>query len=238
MYPPSEMNSILLPKPGVKMIRFTGGSYDVPSLPTAEVKRIFEEASPQAWAEMLQYGGTAGMPSLLKELSNIHGGPQDQGRPRQGDHSHHGQPGGNRPRQQGLHRQGGQHTHRRPHLPAGALLPSGPQYPKFVDIPIDARRHGHAGARGEAEEAQGAGQEGEAPLHNTQLPEPRQQPHDDGAPQGGAGARRGARLHNLRGQPLRLHQLRGPHADAPRGDGQVGPRHVHEHVQQDGQPRA
>lgn len=71
MYPPSMMNSILLPKPGVKMIRFTGGSYDVPSLPTAEVKRIFEDATPQAWAEMLQYGGTAGMPSLLKELSTF-----------------------------------------------------------------------------------------------------------------------------------------------------------------------
>jgi 2-aminoadipate transaminase len=36
-----------------------------------EVQRIFEEASPQAWAEILQYGGTAGMPSLLKELSTF-----------------------------------------------------------------------------------------------------------------------------------------------------------------------
>jgi 2-aminoadipate transaminase len=68
-FEPGIMNSILLPKPGTKLIRFTGGSYDVPSLPTAEVRRIFEEASPQAWVEMLQYGGTAGMPSLLKELS-------------------------------------------------------------------------------------------------------------------------------------------------------------------------
>ena len=73
-FTPSMMNSILLPKPGTKMIRFTGGSYDVPSLPSAEVKKIFEEASPQAWAEMLQYGGTAGMPALLKELSTFMAG--------------------------------------------------------------------------------------------------------------------------------------------------------------------
>ena len=73
-FAPGIMNSILLPKPGTKLIRFTGGSYDVPSLPSAEVKRIFEEASPQAWAEMLQYGGTAGMPSLLKELSTFMAG--------------------------------------------------------------------------------------------------------------------------------------------------------------------
>ncbi len=73
-FEPGIMNSILLPKPGTNLIRFTGGSYDVPSLPTAEVKRIFEEASPQAWAEMLQYGGTAGMPSLLKELSTFMAG--------------------------------------------------------------------------------------------------------------------------------------------------------------------
>ncbi|MCX6655945.1 MAG: PLP-dependent aminotransferase family protein [Candidatus Bathyarchaeota archaeon] len=71
---PSMMNSILLPAPGTKLIRFTGGSYDVPSLPSVEVKRIFEEASPQNWAEMLQYGGTAGMPSLLKELSTFMAG--------------------------------------------------------------------------------------------------------------------------------------------------------------------
>jgi 2-aminoadipate transaminase len=74
MYPPGEMNSILLPKPGVKMIRFTGGSYDVPSLPVAECKKIFEEAPQAAWAEMLQYGGTSGMPSLLKELSKFMAG--------------------------------------------------------------------------------------------------------------------------------------------------------------------
>jgi 2-aminoadipate transaminase len=70
----SLMDQILLPKPGVKLIRFTGGSYDIPSLPSAEVKRIFEEASTDAWAEMLQYGGTHGMPSLLNELSNFMAG--------------------------------------------------------------------------------------------------------------------------------------------------------------------
>ena len=73
-FEPGIINTLLLPRPGAKLIRFTGGSYDVPSLPTAEVKRIFEEASPQAWAEMLQYGGTAGMPSLLRELSTFMAG--------------------------------------------------------------------------------------------------------------------------------------------------------------------
>jgi len=68
-FAPSLLNKILLPIPGKRMIRFTGGSYDTPSLPWREVKTIFEEATPQAWAEMLQYGATAGMPSLLKELS-------------------------------------------------------------------------------------------------------------------------------------------------------------------------
>jgi 2-aminoadipate transaminase len=70
-FEPNIMNSILLPIPGVKLIRLTGGSYDTPSLPTAEVKSIFEDASPQAYADMLQYGGTAGMPSLRRELSTF-----------------------------------------------------------------------------------------------------------------------------------------------------------------------
>lgn len=70
-FEPGILNSIVLPRPGVKLIRFTGGSYDVPSLPTDEVRKIFEEAPQQAYAEMLQYGGTAGMPSLLKELSSF-----------------------------------------------------------------------------------------------------------------------------------------------------------------------
>jgi 2-aminoadipate transaminase len=79
---PSLLNKILLPIPGKKMIRFTGGSYDTPSLPWREVKTIFEEATPEAWAEMLQYGATAGMPSLLKELSKFmagHGIKADSG---------------------------------------------------------------------------------------------------------------------------------------------------------------
>ncbi len=73
-FAPSLLNKVLLPIPGKKMIRFTGGSYDTPSLPWREVKTIFEEATPEAWAEMLQYGATAGMPSLLKELSGFMAG--------------------------------------------------------------------------------------------------------------------------------------------------------------------
>ncbi len=70
-FSPSLLNKILLPIPGKKMIRFTGGSYDTPSLPWREAKGIFEEAPQEAWAEMLQYGATAGMPSLLKQLSTF-----------------------------------------------------------------------------------------------------------------------------------------------------------------------
>ena len=51
-------------KQGKKIISLTGGSYDVPSLPVAEVKKIYEEASAKDWAEMLQYGSTQGMSQL------------------------------------------------------------------------------------------------------------------------------------------------------------------------------
>ncbi len=56
---------------GKKLISMTGGIYDVPSIPVAEVKRVFEEAQHEAWTEMLQYGGTTGMPSLRAELSKF-----------------------------------------------------------------------------------------------------------------------------------------------------------------------
>ena len=56
---------------GKKLISMTGGMYDVPSMPVAEVKRVFEEAPHGAWTEMLQYGGTTGMPSLRSELSKF-----------------------------------------------------------------------------------------------------------------------------------------------------------------------
>ena len=56
---------------GKKLISMTGGMYDVPSMPVAEVKRVFEEAPHEAWTEMLQYGGTTGMPSLRAELSKF-----------------------------------------------------------------------------------------------------------------------------------------------------------------------
>ena len=58
-------------KQGKKIISLTGGSYDVPSLPVAEVKKIYEEASAKDWAEMLQYGSTQGMSQLRAELSKF-----------------------------------------------------------------------------------------------------------------------------------------------------------------------
>ncbi|MFB0558555.1 MAG: PLP-dependent aminotransferase family protein [Candidatus Bathyarchaeia archaeon] len=60
-----------LMKQGKKIISLTGGSYDPPSLPWAEVKRIFDEASPEAWMEMLQYGSTLGMSQLRVELAKF-----------------------------------------------------------------------------------------------------------------------------------------------------------------------
>jgi len=58
-------------KQGKKLISFTGGSYDVPSLPSAEIKKIYEEASSQDWSDMLQYGSTSGMGILRSELSKF-----------------------------------------------------------------------------------------------------------------------------------------------------------------------
>jgi 2-aminoadipate transaminase len=60
-----------LMKQGKKIISLTGGSYDPPSLPGAEIRMIFEDAKPEAWMEMLQYGNTTGMLSLRGELSKF-----------------------------------------------------------------------------------------------------------------------------------------------------------------------
>lgn len=60
-----------LMKQGKKIISLTGGSYDPPSLPGAEVCKAFEDATPEAWMEMLQYGNTTGMLSLRGELSRF-----------------------------------------------------------------------------------------------------------------------------------------------------------------------
>ncbi len=136
-FAPSMMNSILLPKPGTKMIRFTGGSYDVPSLPSAEVKRIFEEASPQAWAEMLQYGGTAGMPSLLKELSTFMAGHKIKADPAKEIIVTTGSQEAIDLVSRVFIDKGDTDPPRCPNLPPGTVLLSRQQYPKFVDIPID-----------------------------------------------------------------------------------------------------
>jgi 2-aminoadipate transaminase len=58
-------------KQGKKMISLTGGSYDPPSLPSSEIKRIFMEAPREAWEEMLQYGNTVGMLRLREELAGF-----------------------------------------------------------------------------------------------------------------------------------------------------------------------
>ena len=77
-FQPSVLNTVVLAafelvKQGKKFISMTGGSYDVPSMPVDEVKEIFAEAPPEAWAEMLQYGSTTGMSSLRGELAKFMG---------------------------------------------------------------------------------------------------------------------------------------------------------------------
>ncbi len=61
-------------KQGKKIISLTGGSYDSPSLPAEEIKRIFMEAPREAWEEMLQYGSTTGMMRLKVELTKFMSG--------------------------------------------------------------------------------------------------------------------------------------------------------------------
>jgi 2-aminoadipate transaminase len=65
------LSAFELIKQGKKIIALSGGSYDPHSLPSTEIKRIFEEAPPDAWAEMLQYGNTTGMLSLRGELARF-----------------------------------------------------------------------------------------------------------------------------------------------------------------------
>jgi 2-aminoadipate transaminase len=136
-FEPGILNSILLPRPGVKLIRFTGGSYDVPSLPCAEVKKIFEEASPQEWAEMLQYGETAGMPCLLKELSTFMAGHKIKADPTKEIIVTTGS-------QEAIDLVSRVFIDKADTILVGAptylqaLSAFKQQYPKFVDIPIDA----------------------------------------------------------------------------------------------------
>jgi len=61
-------------KQGKKIISLTGGSYDPPSLPAEEIKRIFADAPREAWEEMLQYGSTTGMLRLKTELAKFMSG--------------------------------------------------------------------------------------------------------------------------------------------------------------------
>jgi 2-aminoadipate transaminase len=61
-------------KQGKKIISLTGGSYDPPSLPAEEIKRIFADAPREAWEEMLQYGSTMGMLRLRGELAKFMSG--------------------------------------------------------------------------------------------------------------------------------------------------------------------
>jgi len=77
-FKPSVLNTVVLAafdliKQGKKLISMTGGSYDVPSMPVEEVKRIFAEAPREAWSDMLQYGSTTGMSSLKNELAKFMG---------------------------------------------------------------------------------------------------------------------------------------------------------------------
>jgi len=70
-----------LMKQGKKIVSLTGGSYDPKSLPVAEIKRIYAEAPPEAWARMLQYGATNGMGELRGELSRFMAGSKIEADP-------------------------------------------------------------------------------------------------------------------------------------------------------------
>jgi 2-aminoadipate transaminase len=60
-----------LAKQGKKIISLTGGLYDPPSFPWSEIKEVFDQAPPEAWMEMLQYGSTTGMSQLKGELAKF-----------------------------------------------------------------------------------------------------------------------------------------------------------------------
>jgi 2-aminoadipate transaminase len=68
-------------KQGKKIISLTGGSYDPPSLPAEEIKRIFADAPREAWEEMLQYGSTTGMLRLRSELAKFMSGARIEADP-------------------------------------------------------------------------------------------------------------------------------------------------------------
>ncbi|MDP7207450.1 MAG: PLP-dependent aminotransferase family protein, partial [Candidatus Bathyarchaeota archaeon] len=68
-------------KQGKKIIGFTGGMYDPPSLPGEEVSEILAEASEEDWKTMLQYGGTVGFPELREELSKFMAGHEIEADP-------------------------------------------------------------------------------------------------------------------------------------------------------------
>jgi len=57
-----------------KLISLTGGMYDPPSLPGAEVSEVLAEATPEDWMGMLQYGSTRGSAELRGELAKFMAG--------------------------------------------------------------------------------------------------------------------------------------------------------------------
>jgi len=71
-----------LAKQGKKLISLTGGMYDPPSLPHEEVSAVLEDASPEDWREMLQYGSTAGHSGLREELSKFMAGHEIKADPK------------------------------------------------------------------------------------------------------------------------------------------------------------
>ncbi|MEM4727768.1 MAG: PLP-dependent aminotransferase family protein [Candidatus Bathyarchaeia archaeon] len=60
-----------LMRQGKRLISLTGGSYDPPSLPVGPVKEVLEEASAEAWREMLQYGSNMGSGALREGLARL-----------------------------------------------------------------------------------------------------------------------------------------------------------------------
>jgi 2-aminoadipate transaminase len=75
-FEPSILTEVVLAafelmKQGKRLISLTGGSYDPPSLPVGPVKEVLEEASEEAWREMLQYGSNRGSGALREALARF-----------------------------------------------------------------------------------------------------------------------------------------------------------------------
>ena len=75
-YKPGIITEIVLAafdmqRKGKRLISLSGGSYDPPSFPIAEIKALLQEAPDGAWSEILQYGSNRGYWRLREALSKF-----------------------------------------------------------------------------------------------------------------------------------------------------------------------